>query len=242
MSPDEIYINIGHLLAAAPNFDESDRLRTEETVWMAKAYALLTEAGMAQEAVAVQLNMELIISSGPYTRTEYANKLIGAMHRALAIAELRAPASARGAFISAGNAFDAMTAVGRVLGEAKVSARIVDPYMDEKALTDFAVLAIPAVKIELLADSGAVKPSLKPAFTRWQMQYTSERPIEARLSAPRTLHDRLIIIDGSKVYTLTQSLNAFAARSPASIVRLEGDAVPLKIAAYDAFWNSATPI
>lgn len=242
MSPEEIYTNLGQLLASAPNFRESDRLRPEETVWMAKAYALLTEASMVQEAVAVQFQMEMLTDALPHLRSSYAGKLMGAVHRAMAVAELRAPTAVRGAFISAGNAFDAMAVVGRVLAEAATSARIVDPYMDEKALTDFALLAAPTAKIELLADSASVKPSLKPAVTRWQEQYSSDRSLEARLSAPRALHDRLIIIDGLKVYTLTQSLNAFAARSPASIVRLEGDAVPLKIAAYDSFWLAAQPI
>jgi hypothetical protein len=46
-----------------------------------------------------------------------------------------------GAFIPAGNAFDAMAAIGSVLRTAKQGVFIVDPYMDEKALTDFAPLA-----------------------------------------------------------------------------------------------------
>ncbi|NKM69180.1 phosphatidylserine/phosphatidylglycerophosphate/cardiolipin synthase family protein [Rhizobium laguerreae] len=242
MSPEEVYANLGRLVADAPNFRANDRLQTEEMIWMAKAYALLNEAGMMQEAISVQLQMELITTALPHLRGGYADKLLAAVHRALAIAELRAPTSVRGAFISAGNAFDAMTAVGRVLGEATTKVKIVDPYMDEKALTDFAILADKSVRIELMADSANVKPSLKPAVTRWQAQYTSERALEARLATSRSLHDRLIIVDGSKVYTLTQSLNAFAARSPASIVRLEGDAVPLKIAAYESFWNAAAPI
>lgn len=242
MSPEEIYHNLGQLLAIAPNFRESDHLRTEETIWMAKAYALLSEAGMIVEAASVNTQMNLITTAEPFLRAKYADQLMAAVHRALAVAELKAPTSVRGAFISAGNAFDAMAVVGRVLAQATTSVRIVDPYMDEKALTDFAILADAGVKVELLADSSAAKPSLKPAVARWQAQYTADRPLEAKLCAARLLHDRLIIVDGVTVYTLTQSLNAFAARSPASIVRIEGDAAPLKIAAYQAFWNAATAV
>jgi hypothetical protein len=242
MTPEELYINLGALLATAPNFRESDLLRAEETVWMARAYAMLSEAGMMQEAVAVHTQMELITTAYSHLRGGHADKLMGAVHRALAIAELRAPTSVRGAFISAGNAFDAMAAVGRVLSEASVSVRIVDPYMDEKALTDFATLASSSVRIELLADDASVKPSLKPAVARWHAQYPLDRRLEARTCPPKALHDRLIITDNSAVYALTQSLNAFAARSPASIIRMDGDAARLKIAAYDTFWNSATPI
>lgn len=242
MSPEEIYHNLGQLIAATPNFDAHDSLQSEETIWMSKGYALLVASGMTLEAVELKVQMDLLTTALPHLRPSFAAKISATLHRALAVAELNAPTSSRGAFISAGNAFDAMAAVGRVLSQASANVRIVDPYMDEKALTDFAVLTNPSAKVELLADSSTVKASLKPAVTRWKSQYISDRELEAKLSAPRALHDRLIIIDGSSVYTLTQSLNAFAARSPASIVRLEGDAVPLKIAAYDSFWNAANPI
>lgn len=242
MSPEEIYVNLGRLLEEAPDFRASDSLRPQEMKWMARAHALLNAAGMKVEAAAVQVQMDMIISASPFTRGDYGNKLLAAVHRALAAAELSAPSGVRGAFISAGSAFDAMAAVGRVLAKAGTSARIVDPYMDEKALTDFALLAGPSVKIELLADAAAVKATLKPATTRWKAQYQQDRHLEVRLSPPKALHDRLIIIDGISVYTLTQSLNAFAARSPASIVRIDGDASGLKVSAYEAFWQAATPL
>lgn len=53
-----------------------------------------------------------------------------------------------------------------------------------------------------------------------------------RLAPPRGLHDGLIAVDHTSVWVLTQSLNAFAARAPASIVRVEGEATTLKLAAY----------
>lgn len=242
MSPEEIYVNFGRLLEEAPNFRASDSLRPEEMKWMARAHALLNAAGMKMEAATVQVQMDMIMTASPFTRGDYADKLLAAVHRALAAAELSAPSAVRGAFISAGSAFDAMAVVGRVLATATRSARIVDPYMDEKALTDFALLADPSVRIELLADAATVKPTLNPASTRWKAQYQQDRHLEARLSAPKALHDRLIIIDGTSVYTLSQSLNAFAARSPASIIRIDGDASGLKIAAYETFWQAATAL
>ncbi|MGR6730291.1 hypothetical protein, partial [Aeromonas veronii] len=78
--------------------------------------------------------------------------------------------------------------------------------------------------IELLADDATAKPTLAPATARFKQQFGVTRPIEARLASGRSLHDRLIIVDGATVYTVTQSFNALAARSPASIVRIDGDA------------------
>jgi hypothetical protein len=158
----------------------------------------------------------------------------------LAVAELKAPTAAQGAFIPAGNAFDALKALGKVLGGAKGDLLIVDPYMDEKALSDFAPLALEKVSIRLLADQHSVKPSLKPALRRWVLQYGAARPAEGRLASTKILHDRLIIVDGTHVWVLTQSLNAFAARSPASIVRADPELSALKVTAYEDMWKAAT--
>jgi hypothetical protein len=93
----------------------------------------------------------------PWDRQTVANQIAMYLHRALAHAELRAPLPARSAFIPAGNAFDAMVAVGKVLGGTTLDVLIVDPYMDEKALTDFAPLAPDRVAIRLLADEDSHK-------------------------------------------------------------------------------------
>jgi hypothetical protein len=183
-----------------------------------------------------------LVSEYLVVRLEYADHVIQALHRSFAVAELAAPAAAQGAFIPVGNAFDALAAVGKVLLSATISLMIVDPYMNEKALTDFAVLAPEKVSLGLLADHKKVKPGLKPAAAAWTKQYTPQRPLEVRLAPAGTLHDRLIIVDAKEVWVLTQSFNAFAARAPATIVRTDDETAALKIAAYDAIWRAATPI
>ncbi len=62
-----------------------------------------------------------------------------------------------------------------------------------------------------------------------------------RLAAPRMLHDRVILIDGTAAWTLTQSIKDFAKRSPAEIVRAE-DTASLKIAAYEDIWKNSSVI
>jgi hypothetical protein len=49
-------------------------------------------------------------------------------------------------------------------------------------------------------------------------------------------------VDGVGVWVLTQSLNGFATRSPATIMRASADLAALKIAAYEAMWQKATPL
>ena len=119
---------------------------------------------------------------------------------------------------------------------------IVDPYLDEKALTDYALLAREDVRVRLLADEKAHKASLKPAAARWSIQFKGLRPLEVRLAPAKSLHDRLIIVDEATVWVLTQSLNRIATRSPASIVLAGPEVATLKVEAYSQMWMQAVPL
>jgi hypothetical protein len=168
--------------------------------------------------------------------------MLNILRRTAAVAELQLPVEVQGTFIHAGNVFDAMLALGKVLKNAKGDVLIVDPYMDEKALSDFATFAAEGVAIRLLSDQHSVKPSLRPAYDRWVRQYGPTRPLTVRLAPDRTLHDRVIIVDASAAYVSTQSLNALAVRSPATIMRADPETTALKIEAYEKIWASATPV
>ncbi len=175
-------------------------------------------------------------------REHKAHEIVTILHRALARAELNAPAAARGAFIGVGAEFDALQAMGKVLREATKNLLFIDAYMDEKVLTDFAPLAPEGVVIWVFGDSSSSKvASLRPAAERWVKQYGATRPLEVRLSAPRALHDRLVVVDaGTRVWNLSQSLNHFVARSPASIVRFDADVAAMKRDHYLSLWGGAT--
>lgn len=241
IDPESLYTQLGYLIANMPDLTGPGRLSPSTLQWMGKAYALVAAAGDGNDAARFKnasdrLNTDLVFPE-PTVRDIH-----NVLYRALGLAELRAPMAARGAFIPAGNAFDAMIAVGKVLQTATTDALIVDPYMDEKALTDFAVQTPVAVTIRLLADTASHKPTLKPAATRWIAQYGAARPLEVKLASTRSLHDRLIAIDGAEAWTLTQSLNALAARSPASLVRVDAETGALKISAYEDMWQAAVPL
>jgi hypothetical protein len=176
------------------------------------------------------------------SRQRAAASIRNVVYRALAAAASRPPASVQGAFILAGNVFDALAAIGKVLACATRDVLIVDPYMDERALTDFAPLALERVGVRLLADAKCHKPTLRAAAERWSAQYGTSRPLAVRLAPARTLHDRLIILDDADAWLLTQSLNAFARRSPASISRTNDEIAALKVAAYQVMWANASDL
>jgi hypothetical protein len=166
-----------------------------------------------------------------------AQIIIATVYEALAKAELKAPARVHGTFIAAGGTLDAYAAVGRVLGGAKASVLMVDPYADVKIVMEYAVLAPENVPIQVLADSDKKKhkATLKPAAERYEQQFRGSRaPLEVRLAPANTLHDRLIIVDHNSVWLLGQSFNALAERSPTSLIRANDETAQMKIAAYGA--------
>jgi hypothetical protein len=172
-------------------------------------------------------------------RTSAATKIVAALYRALALVELHVPANAQGAFIGVGNAYDAFAAIGKVIGEATTDILVVDPYMDANTLSDYAVQAREGVQIRLLADDKYCKPALRPAVTAWRGQNQGTRPVTLKTTAPGVLHDRLIFVDHQTAWMLTQSLNAFAVRSPGTLVRSGPDVQDAKIAAYRSIWDQA---
>ena len=209
---------------------------SETQRWLGRAYALVHALSNLTDISEFQHYTNFI---GSHSTATAANHLERILYRALALAELSAPASARGSFIPAGGVFDVFSALSKVFAESEKDVLIIDPYLDEKVMTDFASLVAEGVNIRLLADCTAVKASLGPAVTRWNAQYGATRPVNARLSESKVLHDRLIINDSVSVWVLTQSFNAIAARSPATIVRLDADTANLKIDAYSRIWENS---
>jgi hypothetical protein len=206
---------------------------------VARAAALIDQCGTPAENISFGIAADRL--DGPGARSA-SNKVAQIVHTVLARFELIAPIAAQGAFIPAGNSFDALAVLAKVLGSANADALIVDPYMDEKTLIEFLPSTRESVAVRLLADAANAKASLKPAVIRWQTQYGGKRPLDARIASARSLHDRVIIIDHKTAYTLTQSLNAFATRAPASVVRVDDETGQLKIGAYADIWKAATPL
>ncbi len=164
------------------------------------------------------------------------------LHRSLAVVEMYVPADVQGTFILAGNAFDALASVGKVFARATKTLMIIDPYADEVLVRDFVPTAPENIQIQILSDENSVKPSLRPAIERWKAQFPDKWKLEAKLAPRRSLHDRLIIVDGELVWIATQSFNAIAGRSPASIVKVEAEPASLKLIAYKDMWSAAKPL
>ncbi|AIV49889.1 hypothetical protein X899_2456 [Burkholderia pseudomallei TSV 25] len=239
LDPESLYVQLGRLVETTPDLTRPGPISAETNQWLGRAAALVEASGDLGDLVTLKVAAQNLDS---VLREPNAQTIVAIVHRALARAELKAPAASQGAFIPVGESFSAFAAVSKILTAAHLGVLIVDPYADAKVLTDFAVLAPEGVPVRVLSDAGSAKASLKPAAESWLKQYGTTRPLEIRLSPARSLHDRLITIDEIQVWTLTQSLKDFAARSPASIVRVDSETAGLKIEAYAVLWRDAAAL
>src|SRR5260370_3972082 len=159
VDPESLYVQLGRLIQVMPDLIASGLTQSTHQ-WLGKAHALVEAAGNRADAIKLTLATDNLDSE--YGKYGAAQEIQAVVYRAFAKAEMNAPASAQGAFLHAGNAFDALAAIGKGLLSATVSLLIVDLYMNEKALTDFAVLAAQKVSLNLLADHKTLKPGLNP--------------------------------------------------------------------------------
>jgi hypothetical protein len=233
MDPEILYHQLGRLIETMPDFYLGGAWTSDKHKWVGQADALIMQSGDISDKTDWRTALERF-DVQPHSS---ASTMIRVLYRVLAAAELKAPASAKGTFIPVGNSFDAFVALAKVLQTATRDVLIVDPYMDETALTEFGGAVSPGIPLRLLTDQATQKPTLQPAATRWMAQYGASRPLAVRLAPSKALHDRAIFIDQTSAWTLTQSLKDFAKRSPAEIVRAD-DTAALKIAAYEAIWAS----
>ncbi len=235
--PETLYRQLGRLIETMPDLTQAP-VPKEVHLWIARAYALVNEVENLADAAIFTVTVNNL---GTSDRFNAAHQIKTIVYRAFAVAERDAPVGAGGAFIPVGDSFDAFAALSKVLQTATKDALIIDPYMDETALTDFGSAVPENVCLRLMADQAGCKSSLQPAAIKWVQQYKATRPLLVRLAPHKTLHDRAIFIDQTTAWTLTQSLKDFAKRSPAEIVRAD-DTAALKIAAYERIWVSAQVI
>lgn len=236
LTAEALYLRLGGLIADTPDLNADPTGATYR--WVAQVLALIEAGKLADSTSLVYFKIASQNLQGPL-RDANASMNLAVAHQALAKAELQAPAELQGAFIAAGHSFDAFAAVGKALGTATADVFIVDPYADAKLLTQYAVLAPDTVSVRVLAEATHSK-SLKPAAEVWAQQM--KQPLEARIAAPRTLHDRAILIDGKTAFALGQSFKDLVGRSHTTLVRMPPEAGKLKIEAYELMWSSATPL
>lgn len=240
MTHDQAYNLLGQLVAELPaELFGTDVLQPIHHKWIGRVMACVEPYLSSTQNI--QMNVAATSLSGPLKRSNGQTVSV-LLHLALANAEKAASTPLKGMFLPAATPFDAFIQVGKVLEQSTNDFLIVDPYADEKLLDQFARQANEGIAIRILAEEGKLKSTLSPSKERWISQFGASRPLEVRAATAGTLHDRLIVIDGSKAWAIGQSFNALAARSPTTILRMDEEPANLKISAMEAIWKVAIAI
>lgn len=238
IDPEALYLQLGRLVASMPELRGKGPITPKINQWLGRAVALV-EASAADKADIITLR---VCAQGldSVIRDQNAQTIAAIVHSALARAEMKAPASAQGSFIAAGDTLNAFAAVAKVLARAKSDILLVDAFADQTIITDFAVTAPERVNLRILAaNKEARKLALRPAVERWVNQFGQDRPIAVRVAPAADLHDRLILIDGTEAWFAGQSFNGMAQRSHTSIERSDPELAAMKAVAYQAIWDDA---
>ena len=239
MTNEERYAHLKALAAEMPNLGSRRSGRPQDPAalqWLGRLGALIEADGDLSDVVTVRSAPENL---GTALHDLSMARLMNVLHRALATCELALPTSSRGAYIPVGNTFEAVAALRSILASVKTTILVVDAYMDGRVLTEFTPLAPEGIGVALLTDEAGVRPDVEPLARAWKSQWQARRPLDLRVTAPRMLHDRLVLGDPGDAWILTQSLKDFAARSRATIQKLDPELAAAKFAAYTDIWNAS---
>ncbi len=237
-----IYMGIGRLVENTPDLDNV-KLTPQTQKWLADAYTLVQASGELTDLANLRLEIDILTDNTKLQgvsiarQKSSANKIQTILYRALAATELESIMVMKESFIPAGKGFAAFSAITKIFDKAKKEILIIDPYLDEKILTEFALATPDNVTIKLLADVNHCKASLLPAIKRWVKQYGDLRPIELRFALRGILHDRLIIVDNANTWSATQSFKDFATRSSGKIMQSQEPSAEIKD--YKIIWKNA---
>lgn len=233
--PNVLCAELCEVIAGMPSLKAP--LSADAKRWLQRAYTLVLAGGHTIEAATLSSKIEMLGSStemGERAR----QKIVPILNGVLAVGRLKAN-GIKGDVIPPGRHFSALVAFNDLLPTANQDILVIDPYLDEKMLIDFATLELKNVRLRLLACQEQRKASLGLAASRWVRLYSNTGPLEVRLASRGKVHDRLISIDGRQAWSLAKSSKPNPARAPASVLRVEPEVAALKVEAYEDIWANA---
>ena len=233
VSTEALYAQLRALAENEPDFSVST---PELSHWLGRLHEALIQSGGGSDIAMLKVMGDGLTG---ILADQNVHSVRNILYRALAKVERQLPDPDQGGFIAAGDVFDALTIMASALERAKSRVLFVDPYMGPEVLTKYAVMIPDGVQIDLLGAEGKIKGGLQAAAEAWLQQHGSKRPLRVRQVAANLLHDRLLIIDDFETWDISQSLNALASRSPATISKSREDQAKMKVNAYAPLFEEA---
>src|SRR5689334_2086615 len=99
--PQALYVELGHLIASMPDLTVAGEIPITTRQWLGRACALVKETGDIAETYSLDHHIKNLET--PQWRKATVGPILNILYRALAVAEMKAPTAAQGAFIPAGS-------------------------------------------------------------------------------------------------------------------------------------------
>lgn len=146
-----LYQQIGRLLEAPPDLSTYQAcVRPEALQWLGKGHALVGAVDVSLDAIRFSTAVDHMRTA---TWASAVSQVFQILYRALGHCEIYLPIGSAGSFVPVGNSFDAYAALSKIFASATIEVMIVDPYMDQTVLTDFALAVPEGIPLRLLADA-----------------------------------------------------------------------------------------
>jgi hypothetical protein len=220
------------LLASQPDFTNYSRTSGAHITWLAKADAIL---GRWSAVERISFRTAVIQLVTPRLRDFHLGTILQVLHNAEADLALDAGSSPQQVF-GPGAVYDFLKALRELMSSANTSLFIIDPYLDGDIFDGYLSSIASGVSVRLLAKQYA--PALRKSLSAFRSQ--SSTSVDVRISA--TIHDRVVFVDGLSCWVMGQSVKDAAKKGTTYLAPLPPDATPLKLAAYEAEWQTAVPL
>lgn len=238
-TPEQLLSLLQAAIREAPAFTYDGPMSEQERRWLGRVDAILEASGKIPALAAFRSARH---SLG--TILQSRDDLLMPLYDVLSAMELLVPASMQGAFIPPRDTWDGYSALVKLIQSECDDILIVDPYLNSDIYLYFAPHSAAKKGIRCLCHKmNQTFAGLQASAGKWASDSVSQQhPVEVRFAGDKSLHDRLIIIDGKEAWIITQSIKDIAKRSPASVTRAESELAKMKSDYYESLWANATPL
>jgi hypothetical protein len=239
-SPEQLLALLQATIREAPPLVYNEQRSEAELRWLGRAEAILASyPEMGRASVAFR-----IARSALNTLVHDRSNLLQPLYDALSMLELQVPAALQGAFIPAGDAWNGYAALVKLVQSPCDRLLIVDPYITADIFADFVPHTIARSGTRLLTAKNRERhPALLASSQKWQQTHPApSAPVELRYAPESSLHDRLIVLDSSEVWLVSQSFKDIARKSSASVSRADPEMARMKAQHYESLWEASTAI
>lgn len=199
--------------------------------WLADVRGHLQHADQSLAAQFEHLCYYVVLPLSIHTLGPVWTNMQGLLRSAISGLELELPESDEKVY-EPGDTYDVYKDLSRIIGAARNSVFLIDPYADEEVFELYLDKVNVDVQIRLLTRV----PS--SPLSRVAKKFAGGRTSTFEARHSRDAHDRVIFIDGTDCWVLGQSIKDAAAKKPTYLIPV--DVVSDMARLYEDVWNKAT--